>query len=381
MLCSAKIKINDLKYAFHGWKKYRRDPLYKIDNLKRGIGDHREKGLFCDEKLVKRLADFYFAMNDAQKSVPAYYLSADDWQHRIDCHYKDLIGALKINDTVAAENFLNNFLRKHGLGFYWHEIPRLINNPSGRYMYMNAVFDTFYFWKYIMGSFVLPLVLSESLVGNPYGYYMGDIFLTTGSCFCHWLMSHLGGLINDIKRLVVMEIGGGYGQMASYLIKDKKDCVYINFDLPEVAVIQANYLMKVFPAKKVLLFDEAQLDREALNNYEIIIMPNFAIDTLPDKSADLVFNTTSLGEMRRDTVEKYIEDISRVCKGWFFHMNHEYYPNKGGIPASEYPLGEDKWLKVYKLPYIGPFNFSHNARGIRDDAFLYLYQRMVYEQG
>jgi hypothetical protein len=374
-----KDKANDIKYVISGIKKYSGDSLYRINNLERGITDHRSFNTTSDEQIIDRLIIFFKEMKEAQRNVKAYYRPAEGWQRWIDFPFKDLVEALNKKDGSALSSYLQNFMRNYAICYDyispWHKIPYLFKSKIGKYLYMNIIFDTYYFWKYITGIAEPIPALSHSLVGNPYGYYLGNVLVTTASCFLQRLTCHLRDLIADIKRPGIMEIGGGYGQLAVYMLREMEKYTYINFDLPEVAVIFSYYMLKNFPQKKFLLFGEAALTSNSLSDYDVIIMPNYKIEDLDDGSIDLVINKNSLGEMHRDTVIKYIGDISRICRRYFFHMNHEYYPDYSGLPAHQYPIQDNIFLRIYRTPYMDPFNFTRNVKGMKDDIFLYLYEK------
>ena len=167
-------------------------------------------------------------------------------------------------------------------------------------------------------------------------------------------------LLSDTPgMLVAAEIGGGFGGFAYFLLSAMERCHYINFDLPEILLMEQYYLMSAFPKKKFLLYGEDQVEfRCALESYDVILMPNFELPKLPDASVDFFINTGSLSEMEYDTIEGYIRQIARTCRLYFFHDNSDQAVLNGRhveVPASHFPIPEETFRKIYKAksPWVG----------------------------
>ena len=159
---------------------------------------------------------------------------------------------------------------------------------------------------------------------------------------------------------MVAEIGGGFGGCAYFLLSGRDPCRYVNFDLPEILMIEQYYLMSAFPEKKFLLYGEHQIDfRRALQSYDVILAPNFELPNLPDDSVDFFINTGSLSEMDYATVKEYIDQIARTCRLYFFHDNSDRaVPKSGGhteVPSSQFPISERSFKRIYKArsPWVG----------------------------
>ena len=73
------------------------------------------------------------------------------------------------------------------------------------------------------------------------------------------------------------------------------------------------YLMKAYPDKKALLYDEYKPDMD-LTGYDMVFLPNWEIANIPDEFADLFANFRSMSEMKKETIEEYLKQINRILK-------------------------------------------------------------------
>jgi hypothetical protein len=89
-------------------------------------------------------------------------------------------------------------------------------------------------------------------------------------------------------------------------------------DIPEVLLISSYYLLLAFPEKKFLLYGEGK----PTSDYDIVLMPNFVLPQLADKSVDLFFNSCSFSEMDYNIVKEYLSQIERVSNKYLMHINH-----------------------------------------------------------
>lgn len=97
--------------------------------------------------------------------------------------------------------------------------------------------------------------------------------------------------------------------------------------------------------------EETSIQLDAINSYDIILMPNFQLPMLASDSVDLFINTRSLSEVDYYTVKEYISQIVRTCKLYFFHDNSDREVSKGGghveVPSSKFPI-PDTFKRIYK---------------------------------
>jgi hypothetical protein len=172
---------------------------------------------------------------------------------------------------------------------------------------------------------------------------------------------------------VVAEIGGGFGGFAYFLLSPPGRYRYVDFDLPEILLVQQYYLLSAFPEKKFLLYGEQQIEfGRALESNDVMLMPNFELPNLPDDSVDFFINTGSLSEMDYATVEEYVAQIARTCRLYFFHDNSDRaVPKDGGhieVPSSSFPVPEKTLKRIYKA--------KSSWVGLEDRMREHLYRRL-----
>lgn len=220
--------------------------------------------------------------------------------------------------------------------------------------------------------------LSYPQVGNQVGAFIDGTFVGPGSFGNEIYGSLLGGIIDGLDRPIVSDLGGGYGKLAYFTLRNKKNYSFVDFDLPEILCLAAYYLIKVFPDKRALLYGEEDFSPSLLKNYDLIFMPPFEIEKLEDSSIDLFINKNSLGEMTRPAVNNYISHISRT-ENYFFHVNHDSYPNvyndkEKGLLGYEYPIPQEKFSLLFRSPCIWQV-LNNGKLNFNTDVFLYLYKK------
>jgi hypothetical protein len=111
-----------------------------------------------------------------------------------------------------------------------------------------------------------------------------------------------------------MEIGGGYGCLAA-LMHRNGFANYAIYDLPWVNAIQGYFLIMAHPERQVRLFGEAAGDLQ--------VLPYSQLFELPAQSVDAVINTDSLPEVGAPMARKYVANVCRIAKRFFFSINQE----------------------------------------------------------
>ena len=234
-------------------------------------------------------------------------------------------------------------------------------------------------WKYFNNYKKDTSALNAPIHGNQIGAYIDNNFVVIGSFFNEIIASMLNNLICKLKRPVVSDLGGGYGKLAFYTLKEHKNFCFIDFDLPETLCLAAYYLMKTWPEKKTLLYGEEEYSQEKNSSYDLIFLPPFEITKLTNNSIDLFINKNSLGEMNPDAVNNYLKYICKSTN-YFFHMNHDINRNifqdgVRGLLGYEYPVDKKKFDLIFRYPvmkhstYLGEFD-------LENDIFMYLYKNV-----
>ncbi len=152
---------------------------------------------------------------------------------------------------------------------------------------------------------------------------------------------------NNHETPLIVEIGGGFGNMITKLKNafPKARCVLL--DLPEISAVQSYYLYNEFPDKKILYYKD-WLDRgEAVfaEEFDFLIAPGWMINKIPDHSADLVLNLRSMMEMTNEVINYYFDAIQRITRqGGLFACYNRYHKDTSGDVnlIKHYPF-DDHW--------------------------------------
>jgi putative sugar O-methyltransferase len=173
--------------------------------------------------------------------------------------------------------------------------------------------------------------------------------------------------VQGCQTPVVAELGGGYGGMAYYLLRDNPNVTYIDFDLPENMALTAYFLINSFPNKKIALYGEVEINSETIRNYDGVILPNFMTHEFADNSTDLIFNSYSLAEMSENTISKYISEFTRISRNYILHVNHN---ERSVVKADDFKIEDNGFSLLYKIPAL--WNLVRDAEM---DEFEYLYKK------
>jgi ubiquinone/menaquinone biosynthesis C-methylase UbiE len=309
-----------------------------------------KKILSKDIKIIDRIMSAYNKTKVVQQSASIEFQVGNEWISIYESFMSEIINALLENNIKKATEIYENFMRDdcsiglHGFPLNMKEIYFNGNTSSifkKKYLFGNIF--CFEMWQKLTNNKFNSSDLHMPNFGNPYGFYEGDNFIRTGAPYFHYYANKIDELLEDQnKRNIIFEIGGGYGGMA-YFINSKNTSTYIDIDLPENLALTAYYLISCFPTKKILLYGEAEIKNINLSDYDIILLPNFEIINIPTQSVDLVFNSYSLAEMSKKTIDLYISEIQRICKTYFMHVNHtkrvtSYSADDFGIDTKTFKL-------------------------------------------
>lgn len=201
-------------------------------------------------------------------------------------------------------------------------------------------------------------MLEEPSEGNPPKFYDDGKLISED--LAHAVIEYAA--ITDkmkSKPKVVIELGGGYGRDAYVFLKLHPEIRYIMVDIPPALWIAQKYLSTVFPYRKVFKFrhfeNYKQIEAEFKASSIAFITPN-QLEMLPDKSANLSINISSLHEMRMDQIAYFFKQIDRITNGFFYFKEWKISYDPFIIKEHDYPI-LDKWLLIYHRDCIFPSNF------------------------
>ena len=334
-----------------------------------------------DTIFAKRLFISYKKMKKDQISKEKIFLPSKMWQNHIDKDFYYLKDSVDKNDIDKFLFFISNFGNWDTyLGIEDNvTLKRYTKNVFSRRYYENKISKMLDVWECFKSKEKSISDLSQPHWGNQLGAYIDSQPITIGSFFNEIISSNLNVLIEKINHPIIADLGGGYGKLAYYILKNKKKFSFIDFDLPETLCLAAYYLNKCFPNKKILLYGEEDFSNEMFKEYDLIFMPNYEIEKLSNDSIDLLVNKNSLGEMQPDQVKVYLKHINRATR-FFFHMNHEKIKNKfdnhsSSLIADEYPISTEKFELLYKYPDFSSLIYK-GVVDLNDDIYMRLYKKI-----
>jgi putative sugar O-methyltransferase len=302
--------------------------------------------------VIQRLCDFYRTLKTEQLKQGPLFLPGGEWadylreQERIyaPCRAGNLAGT-----TALFRNFWRNELGPVVKQYATFE--KLRTDAAARAKYVDLMAYDYMVWLNLLHA--APSELAIPPVGNPWGYVLDGVMIAPKALRYHVLAHQIRQITSDRPRPVVAEIGAGYGGTAHFLLRGKEPMVYIDFDLPEVLIIAAYYLMRTLPHRRVLLWQPGmKLTATTIAENDVILLPNWMLPSLPAASVDLFFNTFSLSEMPYEVISEYLTHIERTCRGYFLYNNMDRAGvfNRGHerVPCSKYPVSPAKFKQLYK---------------------------------
>lgn len=363
--------------AFKRYVELRGDSNYNLALLEKGfkpqVVDSSD-----DTVILTRICNSYNKSKQVQKTENPVYSPSNEWVPIYEKPYREVMQALSSGDieklSVIYRNFWRNSTSAGLIGFPVDSMEKSYFSGGiwlpDKLLAMNDGVHRYNLWKNLTNNRYSPSALESPLIGNPFGYYFDGHFVKCGSDYLHYYASTIGGLMtSSAGAKAALELGGGYGGMGYYFMRDNQDATYVDVDLPENMALTAYYLLKSFPDREFLLYGEADLESVDIAAYSGVILPSFAIRQLPSKFADVVFNSYSLAEMSREAIDEYIAQMGRINKddGYFLHVNH----NKNSVVTGDnFGIENYSYRLEYKRPAL--WNFAMNPAM---DEIEYLYAR------
>ena len=291
-------------------------------------------------QIIHNIKRSFSHMKKVQERVAPEYLPSHSWKSIVDTtspDFRDFSG-----DDLAV--FFRNFLRGSAVAGIWDDIE-IEGSPD--YKRAKTMIAQYFAWREEFPDRDIK-ELDAPRVGNPWGYNFRDFLLCEPVFEYHYQSAYFCRILNGIDCPVILEIGGGFGGLASFILKSLEGVTYIGLDLPENLANQQYYLSSCFPKMKVLFFDESfvELTDKHIDDYDVILLPNFALPHVNVSKIDLIANVRSLSEMSQATIKEYFDRIAATGCKFFFHENI-YKPRRDilhGIPSSDFPE-----LKGYTL--------------------------------
>lgn len=280
------------------------------------------------DSVIERICKAYKLAVDQQIDRDLYSIS-DEWVPIYQKYMEQIINALQSCNKTKIRDSYDNFYRRScsaGLVGLPTNMARFFNkNESNidRRWFLNDSIYRINYLKSKLSNIDLERLASGTF-GNPYGIYLDKYFIRNGSDYQYFYASKIKELCkkSDYEIKKVVEIGGGYGGVASYLLREDIISQYINYDLPENLALATYTLMTVFPEMDFLLYGEEGSDDASFKDRRIVMLPAHEVSNLKIRNLSVAFNSFSFSEMSYSAAKNYIDTLSKLEISYIYHVNH-----------------------------------------------------------
>jgi len=294
-------------------------------NIKDGFADHRQEKEHhrSNPEHLRRIIAAYKESKQAQGRAALPFEIRGLWAEWISVNYKTLLAALEAEDLAELSRLFENLFREQctiGMGGYDNYVR--YRSPLGS-LYIKYVWSR-YRDKLLALDFD-PQRIYFPHVGNQMGVVLNGKVISIETLRHAYHAVEMCELLRDVPKAICVEIGAGLGGQAYQTVQmgGERISKYLLFDIPEVATLSSYFLLSAFPDKRVRLFGEGPVSVSSGEEYDIAVLPHFAITQLPDSSVDLFYNSCSFSEMDRVSSREYLALIERACRKYFLHDNHD----------------------------------------------------------
>jgi len=355
-------------FSAQGDRTFAGDPRYQLQHVTAGFAN-RSVAEPDDTALLGRICAAYNAAIEHPESSNATYRATGWWQQVRDRSLGPVRHALRTRDIAALRAMYSNFFRDPcSTGLTAVPYGMIDVYFGGRMTDLHRrvyLADTLYrldYWKQETGWRFRLADLAIPAIGNPFGLCLEGTLLSARAEFQHSCATRLAGLL-DSRSSHVAEIGGGYGGMAYFLLRDRPATRYLDFDLPESIALATYFLMKAFPHKRFLLFGERPLTEETIAGADIVLMPLFEMKHLPSASVDVTFSSHAMTDIEPREIVSYLETIHRITSSRFLFLGTTPLP---GIPGL---IGDDDLIRLQQQRHL--HWHRHRRSGLDEVECLY----------
>ncbi|HUH64238.1 MAG TPA: putative sugar O-methyltransferase [Terracidiphilus sp.] len=310
-----------------GAQHFRGDPRYKLANVSTGFAS-RPSASTDDTEILSRICAAYVRAAARERSASEVYHPSGWWRQIRQASLGPVTQALAARDISSLRRMYGNLFRDPcstglvGVPFGMKDayFGRKINDLHRRYLLADTL-HAVDCWQEFAGRRFALRELAMPQTGNPFGVMIDGTLVQAGAAYHHASAHRVIGCLGSGQARVV-EIGGGFGAMACFLLRDRPLTTYIDFDLPESLALIAYYLMKAFPQLRFLLYGESEFSPQSLRDYDIALMPLWEMQSLAGQSADVVFSSHAISDISGNAMAAYLRIIARIARGPFLYMGN-----------------------------------------------------------
>ena len=322
-----RTRLNMWTFATHGKRRFRNDVRYDLQNVTDGftslIDDSAD-----DTDILERICSAYIKSAAQEQLAPETYRAPERWQRVRQRNLGPIIQALTTRDIAVVQKMYRNFFRDPCSA-------GLLGAPYGmskayfggaikdihRQFYLGHALYRLDYWKEQTAANFVYRDLAAPPIGNPFGILIDGTLLRVGAEYAHYCAYRVGGLL-DTGKATVAEIGGGFGGMAYYLLRDRPKVTYCDFDVPESIALTSYYLMKAFPKSHFLLYGEGEPTKDRIARANVVLMPTFEMANMPLESVDITFSSHGMSDINPQAMVEYMNNIVRMTRRDFLYIGN-----------------------------------------------------------
>jgi hypothetical protein len=280
---------------------------------------NRDESEKCDRELLTRICKSYAAASSIPLAKP--YEPTDWWRELRHSSLGPILKALQTADISALERMYATFFRDRcsdglvGKSILLNPNIHQLLIKAHQWAYISDALSRLDRWKTLTCDLYTYDHLLAPPIGNPFGIELNGVLISSGAEHQHYGAHRIARLLGPSGGKVT-DIGGGYGAMAYFLLRDHPHISYWNFDLPETLALAAYYLIRNFPERKIWLFGESR-DDPTLASYDIVLMPISELATAESSSADLVFSSHAMSDLAPAALRVYLDRATDITRRHF----------------------------------------------------------------
>jgi putative sugar O-methyltransferase len=208
-----------------------------------------------------------------------------------------------------------------------------LSAPEARASYARFVGMLWHYVRHSEPNGVLDR-LSEPELGNPIRTRLGGRLISQDLANSvkeqNTILHQLEAPADPARRLVVGELGAGYGRVA-YVFLATHPVQYVIVDLPPALFVSQWYLSRLFPERRVFTFRPfGSFDEIAgeLAAADLAFLTPDQFYLLPDRYFDIFLTISSLAEMTPSQVSQYIGLMCNKTKSRIYIKQWREWVNK-----------------------------------------------------
>jgi putative sugar O-methyltransferase len=329
-----------------GERHFASDARYDLQNVTAGFASRLEDQS-ADAALMERICRYYIKAMEREQCAPKAYRATGWWEQQRRGNLEPIIQVLTTGDIAAVRGMYRNFYRdpcSAGLialqSLSKDYFGETIKDFHRRLYLIDSLYRVDY-WKARTGGRFTLNDLSGPPIGNPFGVLMDGVLVRARAEYQHYCADRINGLLGSRKGIVV-EIGGGFGGTAYYLLRDRPGLKYIDFDVPESIALTAYYLLKAFPHLRFLLYGEEELTAEAISRADVVLMPVSELPGMPPARADITFSSHAMSDLSSEAMTEYLNIIAGITSNYFLYIGN----GSGGKAISDLVERQYRSLKL-----------------------------------